>query len=162
MKPPIPQSYWVAERFAAGEYPGAPLLDDARAKLEALAGIDTFVDLTDANDLLEPYEHLLPTGSRRIAIPLQDLSVPPPEVMVEVLDTIDEELAAGRTVYLHCWGGIGRTGTVVGCWLVRHGMDGPDALIRVSDLIRTTPKHWRAAPETSEQRDAIRTWPPGR
>ena len=31
-------------------------------------------------------------------------------------------------VYVHCWGGIGRTGTVVGCWLVRHGMTGDEAL----------------------------------
>lgn len=33
-------------------------------------------------------------------------------------------LAAGQTVYVHCYGGIGRTGTVVGCWLVRHGLSG--------------------------------------
>ena len=27
----------------------------------------------------------------------------------------------GRKVYVHCWGGVGRTGTVVGCYLVRQG-----------------------------------------
>ena len=31
-------------------------------------------------------------------------------------------------MYLHCWGGVGRTGTVVGCWLVRHGRTGDEAL----------------------------------
>ena len=31
--------------------------------------------------------------------------------MQEILDAVDRALAAGRNVYLHCWGGIGRTGT---------------------------------------------------
>ena len=42
-----------------------------------------------------------------------------------ILDAIDKALEDGKNVYVHCWGGIGRTGTVVGCWLVRHGMTGP-------------------------------------
>ena len=29
---------------------------------------------------------------------------------------------------MHCWGGVGRTGTTVGCWLVRHGRSGTEAL----------------------------------
>ncbi|MFZ5949388.1 MAG: fused DSP-PTPase phosphatase/NAD kinase-like protein [Candidatus Rifleibacteriota bacterium] len=30
-------------------------------------------------------------------------------------------MAAGKPVYVHCWGGLGRTGVVVGCWSRRHG-----------------------------------------
>ena len=41
--------------------------------------------------------------------------------LVATLDAIDAELAAGGLVYVHCWAGCGRTGVVVGCWLVRHG-----------------------------------------
>ena len=37
--------------------------------------------------------------------------------MGDVLTLIEEALVRGA-VYVHCWGGIGRTGTVVGCWLV--------------------------------------------
>jgi protein-tyrosine phosphatase len=36
------------------------------------------------------------------------------EQMERILATIRDEVAAGRPVYIHCWGGIGRTGTVVG------------------------------------------------
>ncbi|MSR27507.1 MAG: hypothetical protein EXS06_10930, partial [Planctomycetaceae bacterium] len=37
-----------------------------------------------------------------------------PEGYDAILADIDAELAAGRPVYVHCWGGVGRTGTVVG------------------------------------------------
>ena len=39
-----------------------------------------------------------------------------------ILDEIDGAILNGKTVYVHCLGGIGRTGTVVGCYLVRHGI----------------------------------------
>ena len=48
--------------------------------------------------------------------------------MASILDAIDAALDGGKTVYVHCWGGVGRTGTVVGCWLVRHGKTGDEAL----------------------------------
>ncbi len=40
---------------------------------------------------------------------------------------------------MHCWGGVGRTGTVVGCWLVRHGLDDGDAIARIATLRRELP-----------------------
>ena len=37
-------------------------------------------------------------------------------------------LAAGRCVYVHCRMGIGRTGTVLGCYLAEQGQTGMAAL----------------------------------
>jgi protein-tyrosine phosphatase len=37
------------------------------------------------------------------------------ELMTTILDAIDESMTAGKPVYVHCWGGMGRTGTVIGC-----------------------------------------------
>ena len=54
--------------------------------------------------------------------------------MNAVLDMLDTALQAGQAVYLHCWAGIGRTGTVVGCYLVRHGLTGEQALARLVTL----------------------------
>ncbi|WP_374108489.1 hypothetical protein [Nostoc sp. XA010] len=34
------------------------------------------------------------------------------------LPPIDRALNGQEKVYVHCWGGIGRTGIVVGCYLV--------------------------------------------
>ena len=78
------------------------------------------------------------------------------------LDTIDEQLAAGRTVYVHCWGGVGRTGVIVGCWLARHGRRGEEALERLRELWRRNPKSLhRRSPERAEQEEYVRRWPPG-
>ena len=140
-EPPIPNSYWVKPgRFAAGEYPGAPDLGSAEAKLRDMleAGIDHFIDLTGEADRLKPYIQIaekeashLGRSVNRESHPITDLSVPRrPEEMTSILDAIDNALDNDRTVYVHCWGGVGRTGTVVGCWLVttwtlRRGGAGP-------------------------------------
>jgi protein-tyrosine phosphatase len=80
--------------------------------------------------------------------------------MRSILDTIDAALQSGRKIYLHCWGGIGRTGTTVGCYLVRRGMNGEEALSQLAEWWRTVPKsriHQRS-PETYEQAHFIREW----
>ena len=53
---------------------------------------------------------------------------------------------------------LGRTGTIVGCWLVRHGKDGGDAVARIASLRRGTPHASSPSPETPEQRRVIASW----
>ena len=60
--------------------------------------------------------------------------------LVQILDDLDQALADGHRVYLHCFGGIGRTGTVVGCYLVRHGMTGNEVLEQIAAWRRGTPE----------------------
>jgi protein-tyrosine phosphatase len=40
--------------------------------------------------------------------------------MERILATIKRAIDERATEYVHCWGGIGRTGTVVGCWMVQE------------------------------------------
>ena len=54
-----------------------------------------------------------------IRIPILDYSVTNVTTMKIILDVIDSSLKLGSPVYLHCWGGHGRTATVLGCWLKR-------------------------------------------
>ena len=169
-KSPIPNSYWVVPgQFAAGEYPGSLQEIDARSKLRALlqAGIVRFIDLTEANEL-HPYADMLHEEAGDLGVsatharyPIRDVRVPSkPEAMTAVLDAIDAAMAEGMTVYVHCWGGVGRTGTVVGCWLVRHGQTGDEALALVADLFVGMAKApaKRRSPETGEQHDYVRNW----
>jgi hypothetical protein len=60
-------------------------------------------------------------------------------------------------VYVHCRGGRGRTGTVVGCHFVRRGSTGRDALLRLAELWKTVAKSaWKpASPETNAQRSFV-------
>jgi protein tyrosine/serine phosphatase len=80
--------------------------------------------------------------------------------MRKVLDSIDGALSAGRTVYVHCWGGVGRTGMAVGCYLVRHGLSGEKALAQLAEWWQYVPKHqvYTRSPETDEQVEFILNW----
>jgi protein-tyrosine phosphatase len=86
-------------------------------------------------------------------LPIPDYSIPSPSHMTAILDTLDAALAAGHSVYLHCHGGRGRTGTAIGCWLVRQGMAGEQALARIAEL-----RGDHDSPETDEQRNFVLTW----
>ena len=156
MKLPTPESYWVTPRVLAGKYPGARLDADAREKVRALldAGVRTFVDLTEDGEL-PPYAHLLPgdVSYHRIAVP--DATCPSAEQIQRALDLIE---CGGQTgvVYLHCRGGCGRTGVVLGCYLVDQGLSPDQAVARVRELTRAL---WSGpCPETHKQIDMIRRW----
>jgi protein-tyrosine phosphatase len=82
--------------------------------------------------------------------------------MVRILDDVDEAIARGQTAYVHCWGGIGRTGTVVGCWLMRHGLAGGDPIARIAELRRDVSDARVPSPQTSAQRAMVRAWKRGR
>jgi hypothetical protein len=160
---PLGDSYWVMPgRLLAGEYPGARDDAQARRQLRRLrwSGVTDFVDLTEAGEYgLRPYAPLLDGATRHARFPIPDRDVPGDGAMRGILDAIDAALADGRTVYLHCFGGIGRTGTVVGCWLVRHGASGEEALRRIADWRTGTSDAWWPSPETDEQRAFVLAWP---
>ena len=108
----MPGSYWVEPRLLAGPYPR-----DLDALL--IAGVDLFVDLTEESEGLPRYWNEL--EHRRF--PIADFTAPSAEILDAVLAFLAQQLAAGRTVYLHCRGGRGRTGCVVGCYFADRGLD---------------------------------------
>jgi hypothetical protein len=163
---PILNSYWIIPgRFLAGEYPRTHDHESSAAKLQALtaAGIRVFIDLTTSLDGLLPYRDILRQVDPQAechAFPVPDMGTPLAEATTcDILDEIDSALARGKGVYLHCWGGVGRTGTLVGCWLARHGLAGDVALTKLGELWSRCPKsRLREAPETKRQRDYIVAW----
>ncbi|MBN2304731.1 MAG: dual specificity protein phosphatase family protein [Anaerolineae bacterium] len=153
---PIPDAYWVRlGQLLAGPYPGSWLEERARARLTKLieAGVTNFVDLTHPREL-DPYALYLPSDVIHQRLSITDMDIPTAEHMTLILDTIDAALDGGQTVYVHCWGGIGRTGTVIGCWLVRHGMAGQDAL---DEIVRLRGGRLDS-PQTEEQHAMVRRW----
>ena len=71
---------------------------------------------------------------------------------------LDAALAAGEMVYVHCWGGVGRTGTVVGCHLVESGVAAGEVPAALGALRAGTARAHRASPETDAQRGFIAAW----
>jgi protein-tyrosine phosphatase len=164
-------SYWVVQdRFLAGAYPGALDEEKARQKIRALinTGITTFIDLTRPGDTYSPYQTQLREEAEEFQIeaewlnfPIADYDIPSTELMKQILDTIDQRLEGGQQVYVHCVGGIGRTGTVVGCYLARHGYSGEEALVQLEFLRKEAASWWHRSPESDFQIDFVRKWPTG-
>jgi protein-tyrosine phosphatase len=170
---PIPDSYWLIDGLLlAGEYPGTYREDATREKLTKFldAGIRTFIDLTEAGEPLAKYDGLLRDLSeerniktRHVRHSVRDGSIPAHRAqMKRILETIREEIDGGRPVYVHCWGGIGRTGTVIGCWLVESGLAGEAAIERIAELRASTPDRHMPSPENEDQRRYICEWLEGK
>jgi len=165
---PINDSYWlVPGRLLAGEYPGARTKDEARRKLRSFldAGVNFFLDLTEEGEGLEPYSQLLDEeamardrGVTYRRLPIPDMDVPTTDRMREIQMTIEEALDTGRTVYVHCLGGLGRTGTVLGCYLVEHEVSVAEALAEIQRRRRWTKDVWQKSPQTPAQVDFVKRW----
>ncbi len=167
--PHLIESYWVVPgTFLAGEYPARTDFPDAAQRLDALlaSGINIFFDLTEPDEL-PPYRPLLeqraalsgtPIGYERF--PMVDFGLPQRPTMLALLDSIDAALAGGRTIYVHCRGGLGRTGMAVGCYLVRHGTSAEAALQQIAEFWRSRPGRRFApvSPETPAQMKFVRDW----
>jgi ADP-ribosylglycohydrolase len=160
---PLAESYWVIpDRLLAGRYPGGKTPKEAERRVASLleAGFDAFIDLTEAGEL-PPYDIYLPARVLYIRKPIPDHGVPRArEHMAEIQTAIDSALSSGRRIYVHCRAGIGRTGTVVACHLIEHGLTCDAALIRLNELWRENERSmtWPDVPETDEQRDYILAW----
>jgi protein-tyrosine phosphatase len=165
---PDPHTYWVIPgRLLAGEYPGAPDSEEARRRLRRFlsAGVRHFIDLTEAGEL-EPYAELLTeeAGTRTTyeRIPIRDGSVPEePKTMAAIIAAIDRAMAGEGITYVHCWGGVGRTGLAVACWLQESGQTPDEALADLADKWRSCAKSQRMpnSPETAEQVRWVKEWP---
>ena len=182
----IQNSYWVVSgKLAAGPFPGA--LEDFkyRMRLNSIfeSGIRVFINLQEPGEMsrsrqqyIEDYSDqfrklLLKNDESEVEnglmrrFPITDKHVPSVELMKKILDEIDYLQKKDIPTYLHCWGGIGRTGTVVGCWLRRHGLaERNNVLDKIFDLRKTQvdPNFLRYnSPETEIQEQFILEWEEG-
>jgi hypothetical protein len=161
---PIPDAYWIIPgRLLAGPYPGSRQESVIRQRVLRLlaAGITLFLDLTEEGKM-PPYAQWLDEAARHLRMPIPDFGVPTPEQMAQTLDAIDVAIETRHSVYVHCLAGLGRTGTVVGCFMVRHGMQGAEALRTIHLLRHATPNGDSPSPVTDEQRWMVLTWKNGR
>lgn len=164
---PIASSYWAQRgKLLAGPHPGIGDRATQRAAVRALAdaGVRTVLDLTTPSELpgiRVLWEKLAPDAAQWawIGSPVLDGGIPSRAGMQLVLDTIDASCARGRPVYVHCMGGLGRAGTVVACWWIRHGLVQGEAVFDALKERRAgQPNAQSISPETGPQFRFIRAW----
>jgi hypothetical protein len=155
----------------AGEYPRTAEKPTSQTKFAAIlrAGIRQFIDLTEATEPLEDYCELLKTEAERTGVAVQharhpikvkDMSTPTTAQMMAILPAIQAAYTNEVPLYVHCWCGIGRTGTVIGCLLVECGMSGDEALNVIARKWTVMAKrHYQPrSPETDAQARFVRNW----
>jgi protein-tyrosine phosphatase len=175
MKTPFERSYWVVPgKFLAGYYPGDLDKDMMSHKLNGLlsVGISTVINLMEPDEidfygnLFDEYEtHLESLAQTQgisincIRFPIRDMGIPTEKQMVQILDTIDQAHSLNKSVYVHCLGGVGRTGTVVGCYLIRHGMaTSKNVLKAIAGLMEKGNVLGFCSPQTFEQEAFVFNW----
>jgi protein-tyrosine phosphatase len=171
---PFPRSCWVIPGLLlAGEFPGAKDQIESQIKLGQLieSGIQVIINLmaSDERDhngnLFKEYEQTVSriadskgVFATCLRFSIADLTVPTVREMRAILDTITDSIESRKPVYVHCWGGIGRTGTVIGCFLLKHGLAHPGTVLDViADLRKNDPAKHRTSPETAPQRQFVKT-----
>lgn len=95
-----------------------------------------------------------------INLPIPDVSVVDVGTMARYLDQIHAAVSVVPT-FVHCWGGRGRTGTVLGCFLVDSGLASGEEALKYLHRIRLLYKDPKAnfpAPETMQQQKMVINW----
>jgi hypothetical protein len=162
-------AWWVENgKLLAGEYPFSLAPDVAPQKIRVLvdAGVDSFVDLTHPDDLpaMHPYTDILLAEAEKAGrpepnyrrFPIPDNKTITREGYDKILAHVQREIDAGKIVYVHCWGGKGRTGTVVGCRLIDGGLDYDATIAELHRLRAGTRKGHHPIPDTRAQHDVLR------
>jgi hypothetical protein len=164
----------------AGELPTSTVGTVATAKLTSLldAGIRVCVNLLEVSEFEKrPFaagsypnysDELSRLATDRqlnihcLRFPVQDMGVPTVSEMKRILDSIDSSLAEQQPVYFHCYAGLGRTGTVAGCWLARHNLGGDDVLQTLQEIRQAQgTAAFGISPQTETQRAFVLNWQAG-
>lgn len=188
-KKPFARCYWLNPgRILAGELPTSPDPVEAVEKLQGLldAGIRTIISLQEENEMsfffnlsrakkkTDPAISAFPDYSqfvRKMAerqkikidclrYPIRDMGIPERSMMKVILETIENSVNDNRPVYFHCYAGLGRTGTVAGCWLSDQEAYHRQDPLKILDRIRYEQglSGDGQSPQTGEQRNFVMQW----
>lgn len=140
----IPRNFsWLIKDEIAGMARPISVVSDFEFLKEN--GIDVIVSLSEwplHKTLLDEF------GFANKHIPIADLTPPTQEQIEEFISFVNEAVSSKRKVVVHCDAGIGRTGTMLACYLINKGFSAKDAITEVR-------KKRPGSIETIEQEETI-------
>jgi len=159
-------TYWVLpEKLMAGESFYIPEKAKAEKAYRYLVdhGIDTIITLQEKQEFEKiEISRKFEEPIDQYFFPIKDYGIPSKELTINLLDTIDQNLKEGKKVYVHCKGGIGRTGLVVGCYLIRHGLATAETVLQeVTTLKEGQVNLDFPSPENQAQVVFLKNWQKG-
>jgi atypical dual specificity phosphatase len=112
------------DRLLACAYPWGP---DGLSRVADL-GVNVVVNL---HERAHDPARLASLGLTEIHLPVPDFTAPTPDQLMRGVQAIKLALRDGNRVAVHCAAGLGRTGTLLACYLVSLGMEPDVAMARV-------------------------------
>jgi protein-tyrosine phosphatase len=166
---PFKKSYWILPgKLLVGEVPTGMSLPETKEKLNGLKNLNVSViinlmeddETNREGDLFYNYEEdALKLGMKTFRFSIEDVSIPSKELMDSIINQMHKSIQNNDTIYVHCWGGVGRTGTVVGCFLKKFKYATNENVFEFIDYLkRTSAMNERMSPETSEQMNFVLNW----
>ncbi len=153
------EGHWPGKLALEARPRGGDWLDEELAEWKR-AGVNEVVSLLTSDEeedlkLSGEADKTMHHGMEFTSLPIQDRRIPESETRLEeILAKMNRQLSSGKNLLVHCRQGVGRTGLVAACLLIKNGMS-PGAAVEAVSAARGIP-----IPETQEQRDFIERYAP--